>query len=97
MAFPDGLDLSGATPFQRRVWGVTRLIPRGETRSYGWVAGQLGVASARAVGQALARNPLPVIVPCHRVVAADGGPGGYRGGLALKRRLLILEGCPDVI
>jgi methylated-DNA-[protein]-cysteine S-methyltransferase len=90
--FPDKLDLSGATPFQRRVWQAARLIPYGETRSYAWVAGQTGKPqAARATGQALGRNPLPVIIPCHRVLAADGGLGGFSGGLEMKRTLLELE------
>jgi methylated-DNA-[protein]-cysteine S-methyltransferase len=92
VAFNDELDLSLATVFQREVWQLTRLIPYGETRSYGWIAERLGRAGAgRAVGQALARNPLPIIIPCHRVVAKDGGLGGYSGGLAKKGYLLRLE------
>jgi len=92
VAFNDELDLSSATAFQHEVWQLTRLIPYGETRSYSWVAEKLGRAGAgRAVGQALTRNPLPIIVPCHRVVAKDGGLGGYRGGLTEKRYLLRLE------
>ncbi len=92
VTFADELDLSAATAFQREVWRLTRLIPYGETRGYGWVAEQLGKAGAgRAVGQALGRNPLPVIVPCHRVVAKDGGLGGYSGGVAEKDYLLRLE------
>jgi methylated-DNA-[protein]-cysteine S-methyltransferase len=92
VAFNDELDLSLATVFQREVWQLTRLIPYGETRSYSWVAEKLGRAGAwRAVGQALARNPLPIIVPCHRVVTRNGGLGGYSGGLAKKRYLLRLE------
>ncbi len=91
--FPDELDLSGATTFQRRVWEVTRLIPFGETRSYGWVASQIGQPKAgRAVGQALGRNPLPIVIPCHRVLDSDGGLCGFGGGLEMKRRLLELEG-----
>lgn len=90
--FPGELDLSEATSFQRRVWQATRLIPYGETRSYLWVAEQTGrPAAVRAVGQALGKNPLPVIVPCHRVIAADGSLGGFTGGLKMKRRLLELE------
>jgi len=89
--FPDQLDLSRATAFQREVWGITRLIPYGETRSYAWVAKQIKKPMAvRAVGQALGNNPLPVVVPCHRVVASDG-VGGFSGGLEMKRRLLHLE------
>jgi methylated-DNA-[protein]-cysteine S-methyltransferase len=92
ITFPDELDLSLATAFQRRVWEETRLIPYGETRSYSRLAEQTGrPAAARAVGQALARNPLPIIVPCHRVVAGNGKPGGYGGGLAMKKYLLRLE------
>ena len=94
VAFPDKLDLSGATAFQRAVWKVTRLIPYGETRSYAWVAEQIKMpAAARAVGQALARNPLPIIIPCHRVVASHGKLGGYNGGVDMKKRLLQLEGA----
>jgi methylated-DNA-[protein]-cysteine S-methyltransferase len=90
--FPDRLDLAAATPFQRAVWEAARLIPCGEVRSYGWVAGCIGKPqAARAVGQALGRNPLPVIVPCHRVLAGDGSLGGFSGGLAMKRLLLSLE------
>lgn len=90
--FPDKLDLSDATPFQRTVWSLARAIPYGETRSYAWVARQIGSPDAsRAVGGALARNRFPVVVPCHRVVASDGGLGGFSGGLLLKKRLLELE------
>ena len=92
VAFPDELDLSGATPFQRQVWEITRLIPYGKTRSYLWVAEQIKQpGAARAVGQALSRNPLPIIIPCHRVVNSDGGLGGFSGGLEMKKYLLSLE------
>lgn len=92
VSFPDELDLSGATPFQREVWEITRLIPYGETRTYLWVAEQIKRPRApRAVGQALGRNPFPIIVPCHRVVASDGGLGGFGGGVEMKRYLLRLE------
>jgi len=91
-AFPDKLDLSGATAFQCEVWEATRLIPYGETRSYTWVAKQIKKPRAvRAVGQALGRNPLPIIIPCHRVVASDGKLGGFSGGVEIKRWLLWLE------
>jgi methylated-DNA-[protein]-cysteine S-methyltransferase len=90
--FPDKLDLNRATDFQRKVWEVTRCIPYGETRSYAWVAGQIGnTSAARAVGQALGKNPLPIIIPCHRVIGSDGSLGGFGGGLTLKKRLLALE------
>ena len=90
--FPVKLDLSGGTDFQRAVWEKTRAIPYGETRSYGWLAGQIKrPGAARAVGQALGRNPLPVIIPCHRVLAADGSLGGFSCGIEMKKRLLRLE------
>ena len=90
--FQGALDLSQATPFETAVWETTRSIPYGETRSYSWVARQIGKPQApRAVGQALGRNPLPVIIPCHRVVANDGSPGGFGGGLDMKKFLLSLE------
>ena len=96
-AFPDKLDLSSATAFQREVWEITRLIPYGETRSYAWVAEQIRKpGAARAVGQALGRNPLPIIVPCHRVLASDSGLGGFSGGIEMKRYLLHLEGSASV-
>ena len=92
VSFSDKLDLSGASPFQRRVWEVERSIPYGETRTYAWIAGKLGMPkAARAVGQALARNPLPIIIPCHRVIRRDGSLGGFGGGRDLKRRLLEIE------
>ena len=90
--FSDKLDFSFATPFQRQVWRATRLIPYGETRSYGWVARHIGKPqAARAVGQALGRNPFLIVVPCHRVIASDGGMGGFGGDLEMKQALLELE------
>ena len=92
--FPWSLDLEHATPFQRQVWEATRSIPYGETRSYSWVAKCIGKpAAVRAVGQALGKNPLPIVVPCHRVIAADGDLRGFGGGLEMKRNLLRLEGA----
>jgi methylated-DNA-[protein]-cysteine S-methyltransferase len=92
VAFPDKLDLTGATPFQCAVWTAARRIPYGETRSYRWVAARIGKPqAARAAGQALGRNPLAIIVPCHRVVASDGGLGGFGWGLKMKRQLLRRE------
>ncbi len=95
--FPDKLDLSRATHFQREVWEITRLIPYGETRSYSWVAKQIKKPQAvRAVGQALGKNPLPIIVPCHRVVASDGKLGGFSSGVEMKRYLLSLEASVSI-
>ena len=97
ITFPDELDLSDATPFQRAVWEITRLIPYGKTRSYSWIAEQIKRPEAvRAVGQALGRNPLAIIVPCHRVIASDGRLCGFGGGLDLKKRLLNLEASASV-
>jgi methylated-DNA-[protein]-cysteine S-methyltransferase len=85
------LDLRG-TPFQRRVWELLCDIPYGETRSYGEVAQAVGNPKARrAVGQAIGRNPVAIVVPCHRVIGSDGGLTGYGGGLPRKRALLDLE------
>ncbi len=90
--FTDKLDLSGATRFQKNVWLTVRNIPRGETRSYGWVASQLGLpGAARAVGQALGRNPVPIVIPCHRVIGNDGKLVGFGGGVEIKKFLLQLE------
>jgi len=92
VTFPDPLDLSGATKFQRDIWNVTRQIPYGETRSYSWVAEHAGRPdAARAAGFALSVNPLPVIIPCHRVIEKSGRLGGYSGSIHLKRYLLWLE------
>jgi methylated-DNA-[protein]-cysteine S-methyltransferase len=92
VSFPDRLDLSEASPFEREVWRVTRSIPYGETRAYGWVAGELGMPrAARAVGQALGRNPLPIMIPCHRVICSDGNLGGFSAGGDWKRRFLQME------
>ena len=92
---PLPVDLTGATTFQRRVYQAAQMIPYGSQATYGWVASKIGQASSyRAVGQALGCNPVPVLVPCHRVVARDG-LGGFSGGLDLKRALLRLEGWKE--
>jgi O-6-methylguanine DNA methyltransferase len=95
------VDLSATPDFQRRVLEAARRIPFGEARPYAWVAERIGSPLAvRAVGTALGRNPVPLIVPCHRVWRTDGGLGGYLFGADLKRRLMelerrtpVLEGC----
>jgi O-6-methylguanine DNA methyltransferase len=84
------------TEFQRRVYLAVCRIPRGQTRSYRWVAERIGrPGAARAVGNALNRNPFAPIVPCHRVVRSDGSLGGYSRGQAKKRALLRKEGWKD--
>lgn len=87
------IDFSCCTDFQRKVWQAVREIPYGETRSYGWVAARINRShAARAVGQAVGRNSVLIIVPCHRVIAGDGSIGGFGGGLEMKKYLLRLEG-----
>jgi len=86
-------DLSTGSSFQRQVWQAAMRIPYGRVRSYGWVAERVGgLGHARAVGLALGANPVPILVPCHRVVAQDGSLGGFSCGLRAKRQLLTLEG-----
>src|SRR5215831_8128502 len=86
------VDLSAAPAFQRQVLEVARDIPFGEVRPYAWVAERIGRPRAvRAVGTALGRNPVPLIVPCHRVLRTDGSLGGYLFGIDVKRRLFELE------
>ena len=92
----DGLSAGGRTmsPFRRAVLEETMRIPAGETRTYGWLAAKVGrPRAARAVGRVMATNPLPVVVPCHRVVGSDGSLHGYGGGLDVKAALLCLEGA----
>ena len=97
VTFNEPLDPTPGTDFQRRVWVLTREIPRGQTRTYGELARMAGSpGAARAVGQAMARNPWPIIVPCHRVVGSDGGLTGFGGGVEMKRRMLQMEGAPIV-
>ncbi len=86
-------DLRGSTNFTYRVLLATSHIPFGETVSYGETAKRVGSPGAsRAVGGALGRNPLPIVIPCHRVISSDGGIGGFTGGAAVKKALLRLEG-----
>lgn len=85
------------TEFQMRVWRALRSIPYGETWSYGELARRIRKPTAsRAVGAANGRNPIPVIIPCHRVIGANGALTGFGGGLPIKRKLLALEGCLSV-
>jgi O-6-methylguanine DNA methyltransferase len=87
------LDFSRGTVFQRQVWRILQRVPYGKLRSYQWVATRAGGRHyARAVGNAVGANPLPLIVPCHRIVGQDASLGGFSGGLPTKRKLLTLEG-----
>ncbi|QIQ01816.1 methylated-DNA--[protein]-cysteine S-methyltransferase [Streptomyces liangshanensis] len=91
------LNLAG-TPFQRSVWAELERIPYGETRSYGELADALGKPGAsRAVGLANGKNPVGIIVPCHRVIGSTGGLTGYGGGLDRKQRLLVFEGAASEV
>lgn len=89
--FSVALDFKG-TDFQKKVWRELQKIPYGKTVSYRQIAEKLGVRAYRAVGNANGKNPLCIIVPCHRVIASNGGIGGYSGGLSMKKKLLALEG-----
>ena len=94
VGFTAGLDLSGLTPFTQKVLRTLAKVPYGKTITYGELAKRAGSAkAARAVGNILAKNPLPIVVPCHRVVAGDGNLGGFSapGGVKVKRRLLLME------
>lgn len=88
------LDIFQGTIFRKKVWKTLQKIPYGETRSYRWVAQQMGMPRApRAVGQANAKNPIPIIIPCHRVIRSDGSLGGFSCGINIKKALLDLEGA----
>jgi O-6-methylguanine DNA methyltransferase len=90
---PVPLDLSGLTGFQQKVLKILQRVPSGEVRTYAWLARKAGrPAAARAVGNTMARNPIPFLIPCHRVVPAAGGVGNYGLGSKLKRELLQREG-----
>jgi methylated-DNA-[protein]-cysteine S-methyltransferase len=87
------LDVGQGTPFQQRVWRVLQGMPYGTLRSYRWVADRIGGRRyARAVGNAVGANPIPIVIPCHRIISGDASLGGFSGGLSVKRRLLRLEG-----
>jgi methylated-DNA-[protein]-cysteine S-methyltransferase len=93
MEFDVGVDISEEGEFTRRVLDELRKIPYGEVRSYGWIAKQLGYERAgRAVGQAVGRNPIPIVIPCHRIIRSDGSIGGFGLGVGIKERLLAIEG-----
>lgn len=87
------IDLSDLNDFTQKVLKEVKRIPYGEVRTYGWVAKRIGLENAaRAVGQALRANPIPIIIPCHRVIREDGSIGGFSLGVNLKKRLLSIEG-----
>lgn len=92
------LDFSRGTVFQRRVWRTLQRVPFGKLRSYQWIAARVGGRRyARAVGNAVGANPLPIVVPCHRIVAQDASLGGFSCGLPMKRKLLTLEGTLSML
>jgi len=91
-AFTQKIDFAKGTGFDRNVWLALKEVPYGETRTYKWLAEKLGnPAASRAVGQALSRNPIPILLPCHRIIESDGSIGGYSAGSDIKRRLLEIE------
>ena len=90
--FEQNISFLSGTEFERSVWLALRDIPFGQTRSYKWMAERVGrPKGSRAVGQALKKNPIPIILPCHRVIESDGKLGGYSPGEDIKRRLLQME------
>lgn len=90
--FTQKMSLTKGTEFEKKVWLTLQEIPFGETRTYKWLAEKVGKPNAfRAVGQALGKNPLPIILPCHRIIESDGSIGGYSAGTDIKRRLLDKE------
>jgi methylated-DNA-[protein]-cysteine S-methyltransferase len=97
VSFDVPLDLRYYTPFQQAVWRAAAAVPSGETRSYAWIAKRIrNPKAARAVGQALGANPVPIIIPCHRVISSAGTMGGFSGGLETKKKLLDLETHADI-
>lgn len=90
--FSQGIVFEGGTEFEQAVWRALKEVPYGETRTYKWLAEQVGRPKAtRAVGQALAKNPVPIVLPCHRIIESHGDIGGYSSGVNIKRRLLEME------
>ena len=93
---PELAALAGTTPFLASVYAIVAAIPAGRVMTYGEVAAAVGSpGAARAVGRAMATNPFPVVIPCHRVVASNGGLGGFAGGLEMKAKMLEMEGARD--
>lgn len=93
VVFNEKMDVVGGTPFEIKVWDTCNGIPYGETRSYDWIAKQVGnPREVRAVGQALKHNRLPIVIPCHRVINKSGDLGGFSAGVEMKRKLLKIEG-----
>lgn len=93
ICFDYPVDLDTVSPFVVKVLRTVRTIPYGKTGSYLWVAEKIGGRQfVRAVGQALSKNPLPIIIPCHRVIRSNGDIGGFGGGISLKKKLLMIEG-----
>ncbi|MEW6162811.1 MAG: methylated-DNA--[protein]-cysteine S-methyltransferase [Nitrospirota bacterium] len=90
--FTQKIGFTKGTEFDRKVWLALKEVPYGETRTYKWLAEKVGRPSAyRAVGQALSRNPIPILLPCHRIIESNGSIGGYSSGVDIKRRLLEIE------
>lgn len=90
--FSQKVSLINGTEFEKQVWLALRRIPYGETRTYKWMAEAVGCPKgSRAVGQALKKNPIPIVLPCHRIIESDGNLGGYSSGEDIKRRLLQME------
>jgi methylated-DNA-[protein]-cysteine S-methyltransferase len=91
-SFRQRIQFMRGTDFEKKIWSCIKDIPFGETKTYKWVAEKVGNPSAtRAVGQALSKNPVPIVLPCHRVIESDGSIGGYSSGVNIKRRLLEME------
>ncbi|MEW6213967.1 MAG: methylated-DNA--[protein]-cysteine S-methyltransferase [Nitrospirota bacterium] len=90
--FTHKIDFIKGTEFDKKVWLALKEVPYGETRTYKWLAEKVGNPNAcRAVGQALSRNPIPILLPCHRIIESNGSIGGYSPGIDIKRRLLEIE------
>jgi methylated-DNA-[protein]-cysteine S-methyltransferase len=82
--------LKGLTPFQRKIYNLVSFIPYGQTRSYSFIAERIGT-SPRAIGRVLSKNPLPIVIPCHRVIKKDGELGGFKCGKDMKEKILEIE------